>query len=229
VATTSIAVVALGPFGHAVARLLASMRPGVAEAEPGGDPAAINAGAGAIILASWRPAPQLFDALDDECHKREKPLLPVLIDGTILRVGPLVIPGAGPCFRCWTQRLAQHASGSDPRLAVESFYGACEDATGPRGYLEAYAAVGAARACQILGNVQAGTAEAGGVWQMEMLSRRTTASVAAGIHGCSRCGLDRPEAERAFAAIRAAVADELADLWARPAKPGRGHPVQGAH
>jgi len=205
----SIAIFPVGGFGHAVAERLSAMSLETEIADVGGVLSNALAMARVVVLASWRPVPVLFERLDDACHAAGKPLAPVLLDGTILRVGPLVVPGSGPCWHCWVQRLEQHASRSDPRLRLREFYRTSPADAGPCGYLDAFALIAAARVFQLLQAWLTGAALPGNVWQIDMLTRVVATSTTVGIHGCPRCGLNRSAGERTYASLREA----LAHLW----------------
>ena len=61
---------------------------------------------GVVCIEASRPA--LHAARTLEANWRD-PFLPAWQDGHDLQVGPLVVPGRGPCFSCYQARERQHA------------------------------------------------------------------------------------------------------------------------
>ncbi len=162
----------------------------------------------ATIIAAWRPVAHLCEVLDEMCHKWRQPLVPLIMDSTMMRLGPIVVPGRGPCWRCWVRRSAQHAKWPKQDSARFDYYTAHPSA-GPQGYLEPFAMMAAARIAETLGALNSSCAVAGNIWQIDVITRNTTASRVVGIHDCPRCGLHRDVQTRSTAEMR----DSLAFLW----------------
>ena len=77
-------LLAVGPFGEAVAERLAALLnittgPPDATALPPAD---------AYLLAAWRPVPELAELLDEVAFARGIPWVPVVLDHPRLRLGP---------------------------------------------------------------------------------------------------------------------------------------------
>lgn len=210
-------VVSVGSFGRAVARRLRSLRRDVVETAGEDAAAAAEWPAARIgVVAAWRPVPDLCDSSDEESHRRGRPFLPLVVESATLCLGPVIVPGAGSCWRCWVRRTHQHAPGSSRRLALWRHY-AGDSGAGPQGYLEPFAAVAAARVSQIVDALDAHEPVAGQVWQMHMITRRITTATLVGVHACPRCGLRREARTRSHAEMQRA----LAPLWS--ALVGGGH------
>src|SRR5689334_12202771 len=86
------------------------------------------------VLASWYPVPGLMSALDEATFQTGIPWLPVIQEHPLVRIGPAVIPGLGPCYSCARQRFLQHDDDAQMSKALLSFYEGHPGA-GPVGYL----------------------------------------------------------------------------------------------
>lgn len=62
------------------------------------------------ILALPRPAPALTAALHAICLAAQVPFLPAILQGEEAAVGPAVLPGRSPCYRCFQERLRSNQS-----------------------------------------------------------------------------------------------------------------------
>src|SRR5690349_3627555 len=88
-------ILSIGSFGRAVAHYLRDFRSDLAETIVTDDTIALPAvwpASCAVIVASWRPVPHFCELLDEFSFTREQPFVPVILDSTILRIGPVVIP-----------------------------------------------------------------------------------------------------------------------------------------
>jgi bacteriocin biosynthesis cyclodehydratase domain-containing protein len=207
-------LLSVGSFGRAVAQYLSALCPKLVETRVTDDTIVLPTmwpSCSTNFLASWRPVPHLCGLLDELSFKWERPFVPIILDSTFLRVGPVVAPRYGPCWGCWMSRSTQHDDWSRERLALFDFYASHPD-EGPRGYLEPFAMMAASRMAAILEAVKSSNlnAAAGHIWQIDMLTREITTATVIGVDDCSRCGLHRPPATRSFAVMQ----KELAYLWA---------------
>ena len=97
-------VLSIGGFGRAVAQHLKSLRRDVVETTISGDVLPLPEvwpRAKALVVASWRPAPNIFELAEDLSYRWRLPFVPAFVEGNWLRVGPLVVPGHGSCWSCW--------------------------------------------------------------------------------------------------------------------------------
>jgi len=127
-----LSVVATGPFGRRVAELLPELD------------------TDAVVAALWRPSPALCERLDAEAFRDGRPWLPIVYDNPHVRVGPLVRPPYGPCFRCYTARETQH----DDRHRLTAAVGRAYDADpelGSAAFLPHHARLAAGLAAMVLG------------------------------------------------------------------------------
>ena len=192
VAGPRVIVIPVGPFGGQVARLLTSgdgYRPGAADdLEP-----SFAAGVTAVIIATWRACPSLFEQADELALRYEVPWLPVVMEHPRLRIGPWVDPQLGPCYLCYQQRKIQHDRQHAATSTLEAAYDRDPDC-GPGGYLPHHARVAAGVAAM---TVRSGTTErrardsgpctAGQVSLINVLTWQTATHRVLARHGC-RCG-----------------------------------------
>jgi bacteriocin biosynthesis cyclodehydratase domain-containing protein len=213
-------IISVGPFGRAVAQNLRGCLAEVQETEVGLEellPRSAVLGARVNIVAAWRPVPQLCEVVDQLSHEMQKPFVPLVVDATLLQIGPVVIPRQGSCWQCWMRRSAQPSPLPKERLIVQQYYLTHPDA-GPKGYLEPFALLGALRIKQIVEGIDSSDVTPGSVWQFDMITRQITRSIVTGIHNCPRCGLHREAPARTFAQMK----QDLAYLWKQTAKGERG-------
>ena len=204
-------LLSVGPFGGAVARYLRALRVDICEThvvnnsilQPDTWPITrMN------ILAAWRPVPKLCELLDEHSHRQRRPFIPLVMDSTALRLGPIVVPGGGSCWECWMRRSRQHENWPKERAALLQYYATHPD-TGPKGYIEPFAMMGAARLAQTIDALDLSNATPGQIWEIDVMTRRITVGKVIGVHGCSRCGLARPDSTRSVAQMQ----QELHYLW----------------
>jgi bacteriocin biosynthesis cyclodehydratase domain-containing protein len=204
-----VRVVSVGPFGRAVAGYLRRLRGDALEMSTD---AALSTErsppARMIVVAAWRPVVYLCDRCDQFSHDRGTPFLPLIADSANLTLGPIVVPGCGSCWSCYRRRLRQHGEWLEGRSALSEHY-VQRSETGPQGYLDPFALIGAARIAQIIDALDSEAAQAGRVWQIDMVTREIVTSTVTGIHGCPRCGLHRRSETLSTAELR----QHLAYLW----------------
>jgi bacteriocin biosynthesis cyclodehydratase domain-containing protein len=191
-------VTPVGPFGHAVADRLTDLCPEVE-----------IAGAGAVVrprapeprlnlLIAWRRVPRMEREFDEEAFRTGRPWLPVTLDHPVLEIGPVVVPGTGPCHGCYRGRLAQHDPGRAFRRLVDDYYDDNPSA-GPDGYLPSTALFAAAVVADVVDRLRTAPAdEAGRVRQFDVPSQQLWSGRVVGVHGCPRCGLGRDESTRSY-------------------------------
>lgn len=204
-------VLSIGAFGQAVAQYLRAFRTDLVETTVTDDTIALPAvwpKSCAVILASWRPVPHLCELLNDLSFTWGRPFIPLVLDSTILRIGPIIIPNHGSCWTCWASRYRQHDAWRQERRVLLEHY-ASHPAAGPRGYLEPFAMVGASRLASILAALKDPSVPAGRIWQIDLITREMITGTVVGVNDCPQCGLHRPIAERSFFVMRR----DLEYLW----------------
>lgn len=110
------------------------------------------------------------------------PRLPVIHSHPDIRVGPVDLPGRGPCSRCHASRLAQHGpQGTDTP-------------TGPAPLPPHLVELAAGTA---LGATTTGEVRTGRVLLIDTWTDRVTSAPVVPVHGCPRCGGPAPRDRRA--------------------------------
>jgi bacteriocin biosynthesis cyclodehydratase domain-containing protein len=206
-------VLSVGSFGRAVARYLRAFRTDLVETVVTGDTITlppVSHQSCAVIIASWRPVPHFCELLDDLSFTCRRPFVPVILDSTIVRIGPVVIPGRGSCWSCWARRYTQHDTWREERHVLLDHY-ASQPTAGPQGYLEPFAMIGASRLASLLNKLTDSNSPAGDIWQIDVITREIATGTVVGVHDCPRCGLHRSAAKRGSTSMRR----DLAYLWTR--------------
>lgn len=104
----SAAVMPTGQFGARVAAIVAAQYQDCAVVPDGAVDEAFSAPARVVVAAMWRPSPALCERADVLSFSAVRPWLPVTLDQFAIHIGPVVVPPAGPCYRCCAWRRAQH-------------------------------------------------------------------------------------------------------------------------
>jgi bacteriocin biosynthesis cyclodehydratase domain-containing protein len=140
----------VGEFGRRVAGFMSAWLAKAREFDPGsGISTAFSAQPDAVVLALWRPEPELCETADELSFRSLVPWLPVIMEHPVVRIGPLVWPTTGPCYGCYARRKAQHDQQPWATAAIDAHYRR-DQACGPRGYLPQQARMAAALALETL-------------------------------------------------------------------------------
>jgi bacteriocin biosynthesis cyclodehydratase domain-containing protein len=197
-------VVWVGPFGKAVADDLAALQPNCYVRSPSEPLTASQL----LLLAAWRPVSALCKRLNLLSHDWRIPFIPLIAESATLRLGPVVIPGAGACWECFVTRYAQHDRHTEERSALWRYYDAHPD-DGPKGYLRPLAMMAAVRLSQVIDAVESGGLSGGYMWSLNIPRRQSLSSTVVPVHGCA-CRVAPTDSEsRRFAEMR----DSLKCLW----------------
>jgi bacteriocin biosynthesis cyclodehydratase domain-containing protein len=217
----SVAVLGLGDFGdHVAAFIRGNARWPVHMADSVGD--AFEKHSRAFIATMWRPCPAACEEADALAFRHQRPWLPVVMDHPHVRVGPVVVPGQGACFACFTARYDQHDSQHEITAALRAGFDREPD-LGPRGYLDHHARLAAALAQMALGDLSDDwlAAAAAQVLTFSVYRNAIRRHPVIARSGCRRCG--RP----ADAANGSAMADLLHNIAAdRAARHARRRRVE---
>jgi bacteriocin biosynthesis cyclodehydratase domain-containing protein len=196
-----------GEFGKAVAEDLAKLRVDC-ESVRASDHAIRERPTRMRVFTAWRPSPEFCESLDQISHELRRPFFPLVVDGPLLRLGPVVIPGEEGCWRCWQKRSLQHDPWRERHKTLHDHYFAHPE-EGPQGYLRPFAMMGAARVAQLIDEIDAGSARGGYLWQIDMITREIVTARVVGVDGCVRCGLRPPHKDRSVEQMK----EELMYLW----------------
>jgi bacteriocin biosynthesis cyclodehydratase domain-containing protein len=214
----AIHIFTVGKFGQAVAARLEAQRPEVVETAVKNDTIPIPGmwpDSCVTVIAGWRPSPNLCEMLEEFSYQRQRPFVPLFQVSGALRLGPVVVPGKGPCWTCSLRRFKQHAEWPEAEAALLDHYARLPE-SGPHGFLEPFAVMAAARLSHTIQQLLDQEPIGGQIWQIHMLTRDIIKSQAIGIHGCPRCGLDRAAPARTFIRMH----EQLSYLWAAAAGEG---------
>lgn len=197
-------VVALGSFGDAVLRCVRELSPhatySVASREDVFE-GRLSASSVAYVLIAQGPEAELCDRLGDDAHRDGVAFLPLMREAHRLRFGPVVLPGQGGCWHCAERRWLQHGVElQDPS----------EPQTDPAIYAQlAGARLAGARLAWMLGELERGLLQGGTTWRIDLNTTEVQQSHVIGVHGCSRCGVQRPLGTMSIDQMRL----ECMDLW----------------
>lgn len=188
---TKVHVLAVGGFGAAVADRLRRERHDLEiSTDRAGSPelSASWPDADLRILASWRETPRLAELLDARSADWGTPWFPVLAEHPRLRVGPVVVPGAGACYRCFRKRRAQHERDAAHVATLHAHYDASPE-SGPDGFLPHHVDMAAGMALDVLRRFDAGEGKlfAGTVRHWHLLEQHLSGGRVVGVHACDRC------------------------------------------
>ncbi len=191
-------LIAVGDFGAAVAERLMQARGRMALSVEGEGPWPASASAAwprarLRILLAWRETPKLAETIDVRSADWGTPWLPVVLEHPRLRVGPVVVPGSGPCYRCFRERRAQHEQDSAITDALHAHYDATP-AAGPAGFLPHHVGLAAALVEAELQRFDNGSLadNAGTVRHYHLLEHQASAAKVVAVHGCDRCRHTKP-------------------------------------
>jgi bacteriocin biosynthesis cyclodehydratase domain-containing protein len=208
----SIAVVPVGSFGRAVAKYLALICPGTTEIVAPGSGCSIDqmpvGGCGVLAVAAWRPVPSMVKSLCQLSQAARWPFIPLIVESSSLRLGPVIVPGISGCWDCWLLRAKQHAPSDKEQSALWSYYETHPE-IGPRGFLESFAMLGASEIISASRRCEGSAEAAGYIWEMNTFTRDVSTGRLVGVDDCPHCGLQRDLRERTFVELR----QSLAFLW----------------
>lgn len=186
----AIGFVGYGDFGAATVDLLRTGGPGPGSRPPatGIRPADLMTGRPAAwVIVADHLDDDLAEEADDTAHRRGIPWLVVEAGHQRVTVGPLVVPGRGPCHGCFRRRRVQH----DPRWPLTQAIRAAktaDDSLRPHGFLPHHTRITAGIVSLLLTSLTDGTAQPGTVITLELNRSLLRSDLVVGCHGCARCG-----------------------------------------
>jgi bacteriocin biosynthesis cyclodehydratase domain-containing protein len=136
-----------------------------------------------VGAALWRPYQAACDALDAACARHGTPWSGAMLDGAALVTGPLIVPGAGPCYACYWKRRLTHAPRRERQAVIDAAFGA-DDNLGLSGFVPGSSALAAA--ALLLDMNQTSTA-AGRLRRVDLLRGNVEETRVVRVHGCFRC------------------------------------------
>ncbi|MFG2719314.1 TOMM precursor leader peptide-binding protein [Streptomyces sp. NPDC048416] len=179
---TAIRLIATGAFGDSVVTKLREVLPDTEALAPNDLSRAFMGNPSLVVLALWRPSPGLCQRADRLAAEYAVPWLPVILEHPVLRIGPYVHPGQGPCFDCYQSRRRQHDEHHRTTAALYDAYDAAEE-VGPGGHLPHHARLAAATAVLHIRADNPNTVTTVRLSSAHIATHRVVAC-----HGCGRCG-----------------------------------------
>ena len=211
----SIHLVAVGPWGHEVARRVSGRIPAstvtLLDLDWAPDSLKLGPAQGRVLIAG-RAVPGLAAMIDDAAYRSRTPWLAVVMAHPHLQIGPAVAPGRGACYDCWQRRLRQHAPAPEVDAALHRHYEQ-HPTDHPAGHLTPSCVLAASMAVRLVDRWASDPdRDAGWLRQIDLVTRHMTKGRAAGVHGCERCGLGRHEPGRSHERLSVAMGQALG--WA---------------
>ena len=152
-------------------------------------------------IAAAHPMAHICERLDKLCARSGTAWLSVVQQEGGLTVGPLVVPGRGPCYHCFLRRTAQHAVDADIVRCVTTFYREHPGA-GPTGVYPPLSGFAAAVVADLAGRLADNEADdAGIVLRFDLFDWRAKKTRVLGVDGCPRCSGQPPHPDRTIAAF----------------------------
>ncbi|WP_026910300.1 TOMM precursor leader peptide-binding protein [Patulibacter minatonensis] len=154
------------------------------------------------VVASWRETDALFDLVDRSAAAWRTPWLPVVLETSRLRIGPLVDPGHGACHRCFEHRRTQHDGRPEIAGIVREHY-AANPGSGPDGFLPSQVTLAVSGVLGAMSRLQDERRDpVATVRTIDVLDGGVAENDVVPVHGCTRCGRERD--------LRRASVDRLA-------------------
>lgn len=185
--------VRLGRLGFVTVDEFGRYAAGHAQAcRPEGDVAILDAvpadgGFRLLALLAGRPVPGVADSLDAFAFRSGSAFLTIWPNDGRLQVGPVVVPGAGPCYRCFTARERQHAPGRDAMDAIHE-HQASTLPPASLGLLPPLARLAASEVLRLDATPGGLAVRAGHVWVFSVPPTTAVHGTVIAVDGCSRCG-----------------------------------------
>lgn len=136
-----------------------------------------------VAVTSWRRADRELDELDEACFAAGVPWCSAYPIEDRLACGPLVIPGTGPCYRCFRRRYLCHHPAPEREISLQRAY--ARDATlGSPGFA---APVAWMAASMLLAAADVDRNKAGQLLEVSLFDFRLLDTRVVAVHNCSRC------------------------------------------
>ena len=213
----TIHVISVGAFGEAIALILKEFFPGLQEtrSEAQSQLTAVTCPQAQFhIIAAWRMTSGLCHLLEDICYQQKTSFISAMLNGTLLQIGPVVVPGMGACYTCYEKRFFQHSPLQSLQCEIYKYYDMHPE-QGPQGYLPAFADIAVAKIVHIMNTLDTDPIQvAGQIWQWNTMTLEGINSSITGIHACPRCGLQRDETKRSYEEMRQTLSHSLS--WDAP-------------
>jgi bacteriocin biosynthesis cyclodehydratase domain-containing protein len=221
---TPIRIGAHGSFGQDVAERLVELC-GRAECAvrtipgmPDDGLSSFLGGGGLGILSTCRDLTSDMDAFAAAAAAAQLSWLPVALDSGRVRIGPVLAPGAAPCYVCYSRRLAQHRPAVETANMDREHAFRQDDAHGVMGHPPHIAAIAAGLALT-LARSSASDRPGRRLYFIDLISEAVSAYQVIPVHGCPACDSaadsNAADSERTgrLRALAAELVPALDDLW----------------
>lgn len=154
------------------------------------------------VLIVGRESPALLRGLDKTVRETRTPAAVVCLDHPRLRLGPLVMPDAGPCLGCMLTRRTQHDPSYAKAAALYSAYDTHLELE-PAGYLAHHVEAAARWITAQSATFAAGRPPIvpGQVSHLNLHTGHMTRDTVVGIHGCPVCRTTAPLSSSTWEAL----------------------------
>lgn len=178
-------VLTAGRFGEAVGKRMKSAGAAVYSlTEPQHDFGELIANAAFVGVALWRPYVDLCDWIDELCFRSGVRWSPAVMDSQLLTCGPWIMPGHGPCYKCYRKRYLTHLRGLAEREKVLRDAYRRDHSLGPSGYIEPLVTTASGALHAAAG---ASVASAGEVRSVDGVHGTVQETSVIAVHNCDRC------------------------------------------
>lgn len=150
-------------------------------------------GAPYVAVATWRLYDRPCEALDEACRRAGVRWSGCFLLQHDLWIGPLVVPGHPPCWRCFRDRYLTHHPAPERELALVEEYERNRD-LGPAGFVPAMAWMAGSA---LVRDMRAPESDAGQLACIDLCTGALTDTRVIGVHACPRCRpSDAPQVDR---------------------------------
>lgn len=200
-----------GDFGATVAEEFRRLKGGASESvrlrEAMAEPVPYLRGVDFVGLAAWRPYEDSAIALGSLLAPNSVPWSSAVIEGSVLRQGP-VIPSSGrPCYSCYRRRLQTHWSQAEREQAIEGAYRRDPD-SGLAGYMSGMVTLAAAG---LLLDGAESSLRPGRLRYVDVMSLHLEETRVVRVHGCSTCAPGDQPTDRFVRDLRPALLEVLCE------------------
>lgn len=190
----TIAVVSTGDFGNDVGAFLSDYVDVQEVVRRGTLEEAFELDTTLVVTVTWRPSPPFCARADMLSFERRRSWLPIVMEHWRIMIGPLIRPPAGPCYRCFSRRRAQHDSRYSETVAADKAFSEDQEA-GPRGYMPHHARIAASLTMWLTQLAHADSPSLAGpegvsaskVLEFDLTASNIGVSGVTRCHDCSRC------------------------------------------
>jgi len=140
-----------------------------------------------IVFATWRERQDIGRVLDGICNSTATPWLSVVAEHPWVRIGPGIMPGRTPCYKCFRLRRLQHDRNAELSLALQAAYSK-DLRIGVRGHLPHQITIAAGLVAWVRNQLRETNDGRSPVTLYHTLRHEIACDYVTGIHDCDVCG-----------------------------------------